>query len=272
MLWPEVRHLLSFWSEWLLNADPTRFERSVQPECQGDPRVGQHEGRLQAVPVPQPVDGAEEVGHLSLGRHDPSHSQVFQSWRSCSSSSTSSQCQWLCIFASPWSITMLITCAQVQWTWSGTWVVGSASWTMTLRAASPSGTGGALWCLFLSSLYFPQLYLFYLSPPSFFYNLSFFVFLFFLLPSGTRGGRRRTSSLLTFSSGWYIFVFSFGWWYLLWLWWRISFMIMGGDGSSDCGWRLVFYSWLVMIFSSHDLVDVAREVNRRRAVCRRFVK
>ena len=25
-------------------------------------------------------------------------------------------------------------------------------------------------------------------------------------------------------------------------------------------------------FSSHDLVDVAREVNRRRAVCRRFVK
>lgn len=247
MLWPEVRHLLSFWSEWLLNAHPIHFERSVQPECQGDPRVGQHEGRLQAVPLPQPVDGAEEVGHLSLGRHDPSHSQVFQSRRSCSSS----QCQWLCIFASPWSITMLITCAQVQWTWSGTWVVGSASWTMTSRAASPSGTGGALWCLFLSSLISPSFTFFSLSPSSFFYNCffllfssSFLMFPFFLCPtSGTRGGRRRTSSPLTFSSGWYIFVFSFGWWYFLWLWWMISFMIKGvgplivvDDLCSTHGW------------------------------------
>ena len=239
MLWPEVRHLLSFWSEWLLNADPTRFERSVQSECQGDPRVGQHEGRLQAVPVPQPVDGAEEVGHLSLGRHDPSHSQVFQSWRSCSSSSTSSQCQWLCIFASPWSITMLITCAQVQWTWSGTWVVGSESWTMTSRAASPSGTGGALSCLFLSSLISPGFTFFSLLPPFFFYNC-FFLFAFlcssFSLPSFRDTWWQEANIVAT--------DFFLRLIYLCLLFWLMIFSLVmvedifydKGGGSSDCGW------------------------------------
>ena len=38
--------------------------------------MGQHQGRLQALPVPQPVDGPEAVGHFSLGRHDSPYPQV----------------------------------------------------------------------------------------------------------------------------------------------------------------------------------------------------
>ena len=38
--------------------------------------MGQHQGRLQALPLPQPVDGAEALGNFSLGCHDTPHAQV----------------------------------------------------------------------------------------------------------------------------------------------------------------------------------------------------